>query len=123
MSRLDEILLEADAIIEKKAAKQTVDEFHTDDEEINKLASAILGEDEKEEKQEKVASEELQDTSFEKIARSVAILDTVLNIEAYNKLSELEKVAKDKGYSDEQIEEFIDQNSGKISPVFKAIFG
>lgn len=118
---LNDLIREADTIIEKKASKnkpavQTFD----DEDEISKLAALMVGDDQLAPKQEKVASA-IVETPFEKIAHAIAIVETLINIEELQKLASFEDQARDKGFSETQIEEFIEKRASALKPVHKYV--
>jgi hypothetical protein len=112
---LDRLLQEADDLIEKRASKVAPIELNAD-EDINQLASFLMG-------GEKVASvkEEpaLVDTPFEKIARAIAILEAAISINDMERVSKFEKVAMDNGYSDEQVTAFLSEK--ELLPIHRLV--
>lgn len=133
---LNQLLNEANSIIEKKASVNTQSHMElelTADDEVVKLASFLMEEDKELAEQvaprkthEKVASIQVsedevnmgvlepQSVYIEKIAESLAIVDTLINIQELAKLENFEKKARAAGHSDEQIEEYL-QKQAKAS--------
>lgn len=126
MALLDDLLNEADQIIEKKASKniqEKAPEYSDNlDHETAKFAEMLLDNDqvlnEAVTGHKKEASVKLKEmTPFEKVARSVAICEAVQTLADMEKLGEFVKVAKANGYSDEQVEKFVmDKN---LAPIHK----
>lgn len=131
---IDQLLNEADTIIEKRASDDTQSQEELDltsDDEVVKLASFLMEEDKEFAEQvtppksthEKVASTQVsedevnmgtlepQSVYIEKIAESLAIVDTLINIQELAKAHEFEKRAKAAGYNDEQIEEYLQKQA------------
>jgi hypothetical protein len=104
---LGQMLQTADEIIEKRASAPKTPEvtspISVEDDDIFKLASSIRG-------FEEVASvEEFTFDDNEKLANSMAILETVFSAPELSKLMQLEKVAKERGISDETINGFYEK--------------
>ena len=112
MARIDDLLREADLIIEKKASKNTeVKPVNTTSEdEVTKLANILLNTDSEtfgvnqNTKVEKVAHEE---NLTEKIAEALILAEVVCNLDKFNKIAEFEKQAQAAGYSQLEIDKFI----------------
>jgi microsomal dipeptidase-like Zn-dependent dipeptidase len=104
---LDKLLSEADEILVKKAAPAPEIDA---DEDIFKLAEK-LNKDE--------IPTHIVETPIEKIARAMAILETVQTLNALEKLDKFEKTARENGYTDEEIDKYIQDNH--LEPVHKAI--
>jgi len=109
---LDDLLRDADECIEKTA--KPVAPISNDDD-IMKLASMLMADEVK----PVVASEKLVETPFEKVARAVAIIETVLSLKDLEKISQLEKVATANGYTEEQITKFLSEKN--MLPLHRAL--
>jgi len=105
---LDTLLSEADAFIETKLAKakpEQKDDIFKLAEEL-KTSGRTLDED---------------DVTFsltEKIAHSVAVVDTLLNLETLCKMAAFESQAKESGYSEDQLSKFFEK---KAAVKFKSV--
>lgn len=108
MAKLDTLLKEADELISSKL--QTSSKV-TQDDDIFKLAEEL--------KTSTQGAAEVEAFSLiEKIAHSVAIVDTLLNLETLSKIAALEEKAKEAGFSEGQISDFFEK---KASPKFKSV--
>lgn len=105
---LDALLSEADAIIETKLASKKPEPR---DDDIFKLAEDLKG-------SKPAADEEMCLTLTEKIAHSIAIVDTLLNLDTLVKMAQFESKAKESGFSDGQISEYFEK---KASVKFKTV--
>lgn len=106
MKKFQDILREADQIIEKRASKTETTPVANDDE-VVKLAEALM-----DYQPEKVASVQIDDeTLIEKYAHAVAMVETIQLINEAEKLDKFVKTAQANGYNDEQIEKFIEDKS------------
>lgn len=108
---IQDLLNEADVVIEKRASAVALVSSDGDDEAV-KLAESLenwgLGVPKKEEV--KTASHEGKTPQYdinEKVAHAIAIIDTVMNLPLIQKLEEFEKVAEEKGFSKEEIDGFV----------------
>jgi hypothetical protein len=110
MAKIDDILREADLIIEKKAYKEVKPAHQpVDNDEVTKLASLLMQSDAETfstKKVEKVASQEEQSLT-EKVAEAMAIAEVVFNLDKFEKIARFEKQAQDAGYSQEEIDKFV----------------
>lgn len=114
---INDIFKQADEVIKtasKKAAKEVTKtaSVHVDSE-VSQLAEAILNDKmdytPPAPTRQKVASREM--TNMEKIAHSVAIVDTLLNIAKFQELEKLASVAEERGYSKEEIQTYIEKKA------------
>lgn len=101
MRNLDELLSEAESIIEKKAeAKQRPTSSQSEsDKEVAKLANLLVNDGMFTEVPIEVDRESL----VEKVAHSLAIVQTLANAEHLAKIAEFHERAVASGYTDEQI--------------------
>ncbi|NDC22583.1 MAG: hypothetical protein EBZ49_00410 [Proteobacteria bacterium] len=103
MRNLEQLLADADAIIEKRASVNQPETQNTEtDEDIAKLANYLLAGEEK-------TTESQEETIFEKAAHAVAIVETIQNIEQIKKLAEFEKRALEAGHPQEEVDAYIDK--------------
>ena len=98
---LDALLSEADAIIETKLA-QVKPELKDD---IFKLAEELTSSG-------RVSNEEIALSLTEKIAHSIAVVDTLLNLETLSKMATFEDKAVASGYSEAQLSKFFEKKAG-----------
>lgn len=124
MKNIDQLLAEADNIIEKRASSKTqVKVASVSSDEVDKLASMLDSLDFVV-PQEKVANkvEIITDTPFEKVARSLAITEALMNIEEFRKLAEFEDKARASGYTEAKISEYIEKKASEtVSPLARLI--
>lgn len=106
---LDQILNEADDIISGRSAAQekTASPAPSGDE-IENLAKYLESEVHA---QTKVASSDVEMTAFEKVAYSMAIVDTMTTLEKLTKVAAFEEKARAQGYSEAQIGEFLEKQA------------
>lgn len=103
---LNSLLTEADSIIESRLSSKAP----AVQDDIFKLAEEL--------KASSVKNDDLDLTLTEKIAHSIAIVDTLLNLEALTKMASFEEKAKESGFSEEQISEFFEK---KASIKFRSV--
>lgn len=112
--KLDDLLNEADKIIEKHASAETSvqNDILSDNE---KLAELLLANDEElsEQINIKVAAKEtpVVETAIEKVAHALAIIETVQNLANAEKIDTFVKAAMANGHTEEQIEKFLEENN------------
>ena len=113
MARIDDLLREADLIIEKKASKNTEVKPAVSvvgDDEVTKLANLLM-ENDSETFTSKVANEtvkEVEEVNFvEKVAEAIVLAEVVKNIDKFTKIAQFEKQAQEAGYSQHEIDKFI----------------
>jgi len=126
---IDQLLNEADEILEKRASvvAPTIDS----EDDVIKLANFLMKEDEElkprptSNLQEKVANVssmvDVTQAMFEKIAESIAIVETLENIVTLTKEAEFTKKAKEAGHSDTDIENHLLKISSVRSGASKLI--
>ena len=128
MKSLDSIFAEADQIIADKAnAAPSESEKTASVADLNLDASMSLteeilaGDHDLKNKldassQTKVASEQTDEgfTAMEKIAHAVAIVDTLLNITELQKLEKVASVAQDKGFSESDVDAYIEKKASEM---------
>jgi hypothetical protein len=102
---LSELLAEADHIIEKRGEAAKPVESGNDD--IIKLASMLSMDDE----QTTVVTAPLEMTLFEKVAHSMAIVETVARIGEFEKLAQFKEAAAEQGWSEAQIDEYLEKKA------------
>jgi len=117
MRSINDMIRDADEIFEKRASKQentksTKSSGYSDDE-IFKLAEELKSPSSasREKLAERDGETKIAFTLREQIAHSAAIIDTLLNLEQLEKFAALESAAKEKGFSDEQIQSFFEKNA------------
>lgn len=97
---LDALLTEADALIESKLAPVAAQP----QDDIFKLAEELTASG-------KATDEDIAYSLTEKIAHSIAVVDTLLNLETLSKLAAFEDLAAEKGYSEEQMAKFFEKKA------------
>lgn len=116
---INDIFNEADEVIKKASSqKKTVEKTASVNDEVTDLAQAVLkGKFDMTAPQgtEKIA--ESQMTPMEKIAHSMAIVDTLLNLSSLAKLEKIAQVAQEQGYSPNQINQYIEKKASEIELV------
>lgn len=109
--RLDDLLNEADALIEKKAAKaQAPASSSAEEDEVEKLANALLAEENLEtmSAQKRAPTKGTDEWELgEKIAHAISIVSVLSQIEEIQKLGQFEKTAAEKGFSQDEIDHFM----------------
>lgn len=109
--RLEDLLNDADELIEKKASKTKKADTVSiaEDDEVTKLAHELLAEDSVEEKPQAPAA---APWSFEeKVAHAVAVVGILSQIEELEKIGQFEKVASEKGFNQEQLDHFLGEKA------------
>lgn len=120
MSRtLDQIMSDVDSVIEARIGQdcQKTASVITEDDDIFKLAERVISSGRTEEKTAARSDEGVQFNLTEKIAHAAAIMDVYLNLPTLTKIDALEKQAQAAGYSDEQIEAYIEKNASAFKMV------
>lgn len=112
--KLDQIIAEADAVIEKRAAKTQVTPavLPPPDDDTVKLASFL--ENFEEPKIENQNTSPFQMTFGEKLASAVAMVEAINNMEEFQKIAAFEAKAVEAGYTQEQVEQFLEKKALKI---------
>jgi hypothetical protein len=112
--KLDELLREADGIIEKKASKNAPKiPVASSTDEVTKIAELLIQADKDMQDQLKVASApaEVKPTAEEdlhvKIASAFVITEVLNNVEKFEKIAQFEEKAKAAGHSQMEIDKFI----------------
>ncbi|MCJ7520614.1 MAG: hypothetical protein MUP21_00080 [Dehalococcoidia bacterium] len=119
MRSINDMIRDADEIFEKRASKQentkSTKSSGYSDEDIFKLAEELRGPTKAPVVRDKVANDDgetkLAFTLREQIVHSAAIIDTLLNLEQLVKCAALESAAREKGFSEEQIQSFFEKNA------------
>lgn len=114
--RLDDLLNEADQLIEKKAAKAqapATSPSKEEDDEVEKLANALLAEENVDTMSaQKRAPKGDEDWNLEeKVAHAISIVSVLSQIEELRKLGDFEKTASSKGFSQEEIDQFMGEKA------------
>lgn len=108
---IDQLLREADDIIERRASEKTASVSSSatteDDDSVEKLASALLSPAHQPE--QVTAQESAIQTPFEKIAQAIVLVETLMNLDELAKVHQFEKMAHEKGFSEEQISQYMDK--------------
>lgn len=115
MSRsINDILREADDIVAARTSEKTASAAKStpsySDEDIFKLAEALTA-----------PEESTINTLTEKVAASIALVDTLLNLDTLIKIAHFEKAAKEKGYSEEKVAEFLEKQASEGAAKFKSV--
>lgn len=110
--RLDQLIAQADEVIEKRASKAPVvtPELASESDETVKLASFL-----RDLEPGSVGTSEpspFQMTFIEKLASAVAVVEVLGNIEEFNKLAEFEAKALAAGHTQEQVDAFLMKQAG-----------
>jgi len=105
---LDQLLSEADELIEKNASLNKNERFD-DEDDIFKLAQKLTSNE----------LEVIEETPFEKIAHAMAIIETVQSINNAKSVEKFEKMARENGYSEEEVGSFLESKG--IVPLHKML--
>lgn len=106
--RIDTLIAEAERVIEKKAAK-VIQPTADSDQETVKLASFLENFQEAPVVNSQPAPFEMN--FVEKLACSVAMIEALNNVEEFQKLAQFQESAKSQGYSDLQINAFLEKKA------------
>lgn len=107
---LAQIFQDADAIIEKLASDQAkTPPRQIDEDEVTKLAAEVLSD-------AAPLATEFHFDDLEKLAHSMAILETVLSAPELLKFQEFEKKATEQGFTPEQINSVLEKAAGEAIP-------
>lgn len=122
MRNISDLIREADEIIEKRASKK--EDKPVDNDEITKLANSLMEQENLH--QEKIASVSIEkplQSVVEKLAHAVALVDTYINLEEFQKVADFEEKALEAGYSPEAIEQYVEKiaSDGRFKTVMKAL--
>jgi hypothetical protein len=110
---IEDYLNEANDIIEKRASAPA--QKPPSDDEIVKLADILTAQE------APPPPPQLELTLFEKVAYSMAIIDTVRHIEEFQKIDAFEKTARERGFSDEQVAQFLEKRAEGPSALSKVL--
>jgi hypothetical protein len=113
---IDQLLREADDIIERRSQEKIASAVVASDEEpdsVEKLASALLSPVSAQ--PAAVQQESAVQTPFEKIAQAVLLVETLMNAEELAKLYQFEKAAEAKGFSEDQIADYMEKAAANIN--------
>lgn len=111
--KLDQIIAEADQIIEKRASAPAKEQPVSNDGEVSHLANFL--ENFEGEKTAQVREEApFQLTFVEKMASAIAIVEAVNNFEQFQKLAQFQEHALKNGYTQEQVDEFLEKKALKV---------
>lgn len=114
---LSALLEDADALISSKVSSNVKVASSSDGDDIFKMAEWVRKGGDPVAVKEAASEESFDDVMFtleEKVAHAKAILETVENLPILLKMSNLEKSAKEKGYSDSQIESYLEKNAAQF---------
>ncbi len=110
--RLDELIAQADDVIEKRASKQEPPvTAASDHDEVIKLASFL---ENMEPTQEASEPSSFEMNFVEKLACSVAMVEALNNFEEFQKIAEFQEKALASGYSQDQVNEFLEKKALKV---------
>lgn len=101
--KIEDLLREADAVIEKKASVKVEEKLEVSDE-VTKIANLLMQEDDE---YEKIASPKENEDLSVKIAHALVINEILCNLDKFNKIEEFEKKASAQGFTQEQIDAFV----------------
>ena len=102
---LEQLISDADQIIEKRAAAPKA-QAAVDDGEVVKLASLLAAKDAPQ-------ADTFQMTMLEKVAHSIAIVETIQQLEQLEKIAKFEEGCRGKGFSEDQINAFLEKRGFK----------
>lgn len=123
--KIENLLGEFDELIEKKASQKTTPEPVEGDDDITKLAQMMIDSDQDFNEaltgQKKEASEIVEETPFEKIAHSAAIIEATKNLAQLKKVAEFKKTAMDNGYSEEAVDKFMEEKNMIPNPLLASL--
>ena len=105
MTSIAQALAMADEIIEKRASESKTQQEEFSDDDLFKMAEEL----------QRPQEETTVRTLTEKIAHSIAIVDTLINLPQIQALQQFEKKASEAGYTTEQINEYLDGSSAWVS--------
>jgi len=97
---LDTLLSEADSLIEMKLAQKTPEPQDN----IFKLAEELKTSG-------RASDDDIAYSITEKIAHSIAVVDTLLNLETLSKMASFEDKAASSGYTEEQLSKFFEKKA------------
>lgn len=112
---LNDLISRADIEIEKKAnaLKKQASSFTAtstrNNEETVKIANMLLQED-SDFREAINTTEQPQISGFAKIAQALAIVEVLNNFETFEKIAKFEKAASEKGFSQDEINEYVVKN-------------
>jgi hypothetical protein len=109
--QLEDFLKEADALIEKNASKPKAAPA---DDEVVKLAHMLTAKD-------NPLPDHFEFTPLEKIAYSIAIVETMQNMEQLEKIAKFEEGCREKGFTEAQIQEFLTKRADAKSFAVKHV--
>lgn len=113
---IDELIREADVIIEKRASKKSeVDTVLPADDDVVKLAALLV-----EDVMPATSEPKIEETLVEKVAHAIALVETLSSLNQIQKIMQFEKTAKEAGHTDEQIDAFLEKNAA-LKPVHKYV--
>ena len=105
--KIEDLLREADDLIEKRASANVEVKQLNDTDEVIKIANLLMQEDDEYEKVANAVVESKQEDFSVKIAHALVINEVLMNLDKFTKIDEFEKKASAQGFSQEQIDEFI----------------
>lgn len=115
---LENIFREADEVIKKASAQTTPSQEQTKEasvnDEVSNLAQEVIRGSFDEQPAAKTAAPQSTMTPMEKVAHSMAIVDTLLNLSNMAKLEKIAEVAKENGYTDAQVGEYIEKKASQM---------
>jgi len=105
---INDILKEADEVIEKTASVKTASTI-VDSDDITSLAMELEKAGLNVGLEKQAAAQSDDETPFEKVAHAIAILEAVDHINNEEKLVKVAQVALEKGFTTEQVEAFVQE--------------
>lgn len=110
--KIEDLFSQADEIIDARSGQEKTASVSTtkEDDEITKIANALLAEEDTTQTidmQPKVDKGNDDETLIEKVAKSLAVTEVLMNLTEFNKIAALEQAAIDKGIPQEQIDKFV----------------
>lgn len=111
---LNDLINRADIEIEKKAAsmKKSAHQNNarqSNSEETIKIAEMLM-QDDTDFRNAVPNIEPVRENGFLKIAQSIAVVEMLNNIDLFDKIENFEKIALEKGFSQEEVDEYVVKN-------------
>jgi hypothetical protein len=117
MQSLSALLGEADVLIQSKVASgmsKTASACPETDDDIFKLADMVRHPAQEAIKEAAAPTDDEEFTLTEKIAHAAALIDVWNNLPTILRIDEFEKAAKARGYTDDQITDYIEKNAAQF---------
>lgn len=118
---INDILKEADAVIEKTASVKTASKIIDSDDDITSLALELEKAGLSVGLEKQAAAQSDDETAFEKVAHAIAILEAVDSINNEEKLSKVAQAALEKGFTTEQVEAFVQEKRAEYVALHQSV--